>query len=97
MIEGALEATEALENVDATTAEVAAQNALAALSERVKVVGGQPVVQINIVNVGGTVALPGAAAEAPPAALPAGKVTVVETTDEAEAAKEGGKKKAAKK
>lgn len=95
MIEGALEATDALENVDARTSEEAARNALAALTEKVRVVGGQPVVQINIVNVGGTVALPGAAAEPAPA-LPA-QVTVVETTEGADAAKESGKKKPVKK
>jgi len=95
MIEGALEATEALENVDARAAEDAAQSALAALSEKVRVVGGQPVIQVNIVNVGGTVALPGATVDAP--ALPPGKVTVVEATEPAPEAAKDGKKKTAKK
>jgi hypothetical protein len=94
VIEGALEGVEALENIDASAAEAAAQNALASLSEKVKVVGGQPVVQVNIVNVGGTVALPGSTVEAP--ALPAPKVTVVEATEPAPADKPAGKKAAKK-
>lgn len=85
VIEGALEGIEALENIDASTAEAAAQNALASLSEKVRVVGGQPVVQVNIVNLGGTVALPGSTVEAP--ALPAGNVTLVEATETAPAEK----------
>lgn len=97
MIEGALEGVEALEAVDASAAEAAAQTALAALGEKVRVVGGQPVVQINVVNVGGTVALPGAAVEPAPAALPPGKVTVVEATEPAPADKPAGKKEKAKK
>ena len=96
VIEGALEGIEALENLDSQTSEDAAQTALSSLSEKVRVVGGQPIVQVNIVNVGGTVAMPGATVDTP--ALPAAKVTVVEATEPVEEpTKEGGKKKAAKK
>lgn len=89
VIEGALEGMEAIEKVDAAASQQAAENALAALSERVKVVGGQPVVQINVVNIGGTVALPGSTVESAPA-LPAAKVVVLETEEPAPAEK--GKK-----
>lgn len=89
VIEGALEAVEALEAVDSAAAESAAQSALAGLGERVRVIGGRPVVQINVVNVGGTVSLP-AGGESP--ALPAGKVTVVEADEPAPSEKAPGKK-----
>ncbi len=95
VIEGALEGMQALENVDSSASQQAADGALAALSERVKVVGGQPVVQINVVNIGGTVALPGSTVEAAPA-LPPAQVTVLETT-EPPAEKPADKKKSAKK
>lgn len=91
VIEGALDGMEAIEKIDASAAQQSADSALAALSERVRVVGGQPVVQINVVNIGGTVALPGSTVEVAPA-LPAAKVTVLEAA-EPTAEEPAGKKK----